>query len=209
MNRTFPINLPLAARKCLVVGGGRVARRKVASLLECGAHVTVVSPEFCDELAALDGVRRVQRPFDDADAADTTLVFAATSDPEVNRRVADAAHRHGALVNVVDTPAECDFIVPSVLARGDLTIAVCSGGSAPALSKRVRRELEDQFPAHFADFVALLADLRTTVMSRVPDIATRKTIFHKLADVATWNTFEQAGPDPVRELANQLVEEGA
>ena len=206
MSRTFPANLSLAGRACLVVGGGKVALRKVTSLVECRAHVTVVSPEFCPELTALDGVRLVQRAFEDNDAAGAMLAFAATSDPDVNRQVARAARRHGALVNVVDTPAECDFIVPSVLARGDLTISVCSGGAAPALSRRVRQDLETIVPADYADYVTLLAELRADVMSRVADAACRREIFRRLADASTWGLFAAEGADAVRELANRLIE---
>lgn len=207
MSLYFPINLALEGRQCVVVGGGTVALRKVRSLLACGAHVTVVSLDFCPELAALDGVHLVQARFDPVHVAGAILVFAATSDQEVNRQVARASRANGAIVNVVDVPAECDFIVPSTLTRGELTISVCSGGAAPALSKRLRRRLEAQFPDAFADYVALLAELRAEIMPQVADPAHRSDIYHQLADEPTWTLFQTEGADAVRWLACRLIAE--
>lgn len=208
MSRYLPINLALDGRRCLVVGGGRVALRKVRSLVGCGARVTVVSPRLCTELERLDGVRLVWEPFRDEHAAGQVLVFAATDDAAVNRQVAAAARRAGALVNVVDTPPECDFIVPATLQRGSLTISVCSGGAAPALSRRLRQELEERFPDAYADFVALLGELRDDIKGRVPDVARRRSLFQRLADGTTWALFAREGADAVRELAARLVQEG-
>ena len=205
MSRYFPINLALGGCDCLVVGGGAVALRKVRTLVACGAHVAIVSPEFCPELEALEGVQLIQDEFADEHAEGATLVFAATDDPAVNSRVAHAARSRGALVNVADTPAECDFIVPSTLTRGGLTISVCSGGAAPALSRRIREGLEEQFPDSYADFVALLAELRPLVIERVPDIGRRRDIFRQLADGATWELFSTDGPDAVRRRADELM----
>lgn len=207
MSRYFPINLALDGRECLVVGGGTVASRKVRSLLACGAHVTVVSPDFCPELAGLEGVELVQARFEPSHIGGARVVFAATSDQEVNRQVARAARASGALINVVDVPAGCDFIVPSTLTRGDLTISVCSGGAAPALSKRLRRSLEALFPDSFADYVALLAELRAEIMPQVDDPDRRSAIYHALADEPAWTLFQSDGPDAVRRLADKLVAE--
>jgi len=205
MSPTFPINLYLDGRPCLVVGGGRVAFRKARSLIAAGAQVTVVSPGFCPELLQLEGLQLIDEPFDDRHVAGAILVFAATDDPEVNSRVAHAAREAGAWANVVDTPAECDFIVPSVLARGELTLSVCSGGAAPALSRRLRESLEEQFPPAYADYVALLAELRALILASIPDIARRRPIFERLADAATWDLFQAEGPDAVRRLADELI----
>lgn len=205
MSRHLPINLWVDGCECLVVGGGRVALRKALSLVACGARVTVVSPRLCPELEGLDGVHLIQAEFGDDHVAGMTLVFAATSDADVNRRVAQAARRGGALVNVVDTPAECDFIVPSTLTRGDLTISVCSGGAAPALSRRIREGLEAQFPEAHGDFVALLGKLRREVLDRVPDVHRRRDVLRRLADESTWALFRDEGPDAVRGLAERLI----
>jgi precorrin-2 dehydrogenase/sirohydrochlorin ferrochelatase len=205
MARHYPICLSLEGKPCLVVGGGAVALRKVRSLLGAGAEVTVVSPEFCEELRQLAGVRRVERTFDEGDAAGALLVYAATDDATANSAVAAAARKQRALVNVVDTPAECDFIVPSTLARGELTISVSTGGASPALARRLRLELEEQFPPAYADFVALLAELRREVLATVGDAARREAIFRRLAEKSAWDAYTAAGPAGVRELVRRLA----
>jgi precorrin-2 dehydrogenase/sirohydrochlorin ferrochelatase len=207
LSRLYPINLLLAGRPCLVVGGGAVAARKVRDLLACGARVTVVSPEICSEIRDLGGVSLVQRPFREDDVARNTLVFAATSDSEVNRRVAEAARGHGALVNVVDTPEECDFFVPATLHRGDLAISVSTSGVAPALARSLRLQLEALFPERYADFVALLGELRQEVIAQVGDSAARRIILARLANEGTWSLFESDGPDALRRLARQLIQD--
>jgi len=207
MPRYYPICLSLEGKPCLVVGGGAVARRKAQSLLDAGAVVTVVSPEFCGELLELDGVQRIERRFEDRDAVGAFLVYAATDDAAVNSAIATAARKAGALVNVVDSPAECDFIVPSTLTRGDLAISVSTGGAAPALSRRLRTELEERFPESYAEFVELLADIRRDVMDRVADASRREAIFKQLAGEDTWRLFEKQGADAVRGLASRLIAE--
>ena len=206
MAHYYPICLSLDGRQALVVGGGAVACRKVESLLAAGARVTVVSPEIYPELRRLDGVRLVERPFEEADVSGAAVVFAATDDAAVNHRVAVAARARGALVNVVDTPAECDFIVPSTLVRGDLTISVSTGSAAPALSRRLRLELEALFPEAYADYVALLADLRHEVLREVSDPACRREILLQLADRPAWNAFARHGPSALRQLARELID---
>lgn len=209
MPQYYPICLSLERKPCLVVGGGEVALRKALSLLAAGADVTVVSPRFCEELRNLSGIRRIERPFRESDAAGALLVYAATDDPAVNTAVAAAAREHGALVNVVDTPAECDFIVPSSLTRGRLTISVATAGAAPALAQRLRRELEELFPQDYAAFVEVLGDLRARVSREVPDPKRRKAILHRLASREAWELFARDGPDAIRQLAARLIEPDA
>jgi precorrin-2 dehydrogenase/sirohydrochlorin ferrochelatase len=141
----FPAFLDLRGRRCLVVGGGAIAARKVHGLLECGARVTVVSAELVPELARLatmGGIEHRARAFRRADVRGARLVIAATGFAPVDDAVAEAARRRGTLVNAVDRPARCDFIYGSVLRRGELQIAVSTGGRAPALAREIRRRLE-------------------------------------------------------------------
>jgi len=205
MGRYYPICLALESRHCVVVGGGKVALRKARSLLEARAAVTVVSPSLCEELRGLGGLRRIERPFEERDVAGAFLVYAATDDPEVNRQVAEAARKHGALVNVVDTPDKCDFIVPSTLARGNLMISISTCGASPALARRLRLELEEHFPGTWAEFVALLGEIRPDVMARVADPGLRRRVFERLADEATWRLFQAEGAAAVRQLAERLA----
>jgi siroheme synthase-like protein len=144
----FPAFLDLRGRRCLVVGGGPVGERKARALLECGARVHVVSPTLTVALTTLVTAGRLEhrpRAFRRADARGCTLVVAATGRARADRSVAAAARAHRALVNVVDRPAHCDLIMPSVLRRGELQIAVSTGGRSPALAREIRRRLEPLF----------------------------------------------------------------
>ena len=170
--RTYPIALKLEGRRCLVVGGGRVARRKVSGLLDCGAEVVVVAPE-CEaglrDQAERGAITLRERPFQEEDAAGARLVIAATDDRTVNQAVVRAAHAAGALVNVVDEPGDCDFYAPACIRRGDLCIAVSTGGACPSLAKRLREELDPQFGPEYGPYLELLDRLRTALRDRVPD----------------------------------------
>jgi precorrin-2 dehydrogenase/sirohydrochlorin ferrochelatase len=152
----FPAFLDLRGRRCLVVGGGLIAERKVLGLLECGARVMVVSPALVPGLARLAASGRIEhraRVFRKIDARRSMLAIAATGVAAVDDAVAMAARQHGALVNAVDRPARCDFIYGSVLRRGELQIAVSTGGRAPALAREIRRRLESVVGEQYAALV--------------------------------------------------------
>lgn len=140
----YAVCLDMTARPCLVVGGGPVAERKVAGLLDAGARVTVVSPSATDRLrewARADRIRLLPREYAVADLAGQAVVFVATDDGGINAGVARDARAVGVLVNAADDPAHCDFILPAVLSRGAITVAVSTGGASPALARAVRDEL--------------------------------------------------------------------
>src|SRR5881296_4234132 len=160
----FPAFLDLRGRRCLVVGGGAIAERKVHGLLECGARVGVVSPALVPALARLVASGRIEhraRAFRKADARRCVLVVAATGTAAVDDAVAVAARRHNALVNAVDRPARCDFIYGSVLRRGELQVAVSTGGRAPALAREIRRRLESIIGPEYAELVERVGHART------------------------------------------------
>jgi precorrin-2 dehydrogenase / sirohydrochlorin ferrochelatase len=164
----YPVALDLRDRLCLVVGGGPVAEAKVDGLLAAGARVTVVSPELTEALTAwaIDG-RIIHRPHeygaDDLDGQQ--LVFSATDRREVTEAVAAEARRRGLWVNAADDPAFCDFLLPSVLRRGRLVVAVSTGGASPALAARVRRDLEAYFAPEYEELVELAAEVRAELRS--------------------------------------------
>lgn len=139
--RHYPVFLDLKDRPVLVVGAGAVALRKTRGLLEAGARVTVVAPETAPEFDDLP-VRLIRRPFRAADLAGAVLVFAATDDRRVNHRIGVAAKGRGVFANIADSAEECDFVVPARLQRGDVHIAVSTGGNNPRLSAELRRKLE-------------------------------------------------------------------
>lgn len=156
----YPIFLNVRGKKCLVVGGGEVALRKVQSLLERGASVEVVSPTLCPELSRMAGegtIQALQRRYKAEDLQAALVAVAATDDAETNEGVAAEARRRGVLVNIVDDPQHSDFIVPSYLSRGDVIIAISTSGRSPALARKIRTKLEKDFGAEYAQ-LALLAD---------------------------------------------------
>lgn len=168
----YPLSLKIDGRRCLVVGGGGVAERKVASLVEFGADVVVVAPEATEQIRAWAASGRISllaRAFEQSDAAGALIAIAATDDPQVNSAVAYAARASGALVNVVDVPDLCDFYVPASVTRGDLQITIGTGGSSPALAKRLRIDLERQFGPEYEAYLQLLARLRGELKAHVPD----------------------------------------
>lgn len=156
----YPIFLNIQGKKCLVVGGGNVALRKVQALLEHGADIEIVSPDLCPELKQLEKeekIRTIQRDYKQADLKNAFIAIAATNDANTNERIAAGARRSGVLINVVDDPDNSDFIAPSYFRRGDIVVAVSTCGRSPALARKIRGELEKDFQAEYAK-LALVAD---------------------------------------------------
>ena len=159
----YPVNLILTGRRCLVVGGGSVAERKAESLLAAGADVTVISPELTAKLSAWAEQGRilcVARQYRSGDAVGYLLVLCATDCAAVNEQAAREARQSGALVNVADTPELCDFTLPARLQRGNLSVAVSTGGQSPALARELRNELAGQLGPEYAEYLELAGRLR-------------------------------------------------
>jgi uroporphyrin-III C-methyltransferase/precorrin-2 dehydrogenase/sirohydrochlorin ferrochelatase len=183
--RYYPVLLDLAGRPCIVVGGGVIAESKVGPLVAAGARVTVVAPVLGSVLAAQHRAGRfahVGRAYQSGDLAGAFLVIAATDDAEVNHAVHAEAVAVGALINVVDDVPYCGFILPSVLRRGDLTVAVSSSGRAPALAVRVRERLERELGHEYGQFLELAAELREPLARAVPLFEERKRLWYQLVD---------------------------
>ena len=162
MSHYYPVSLDLRDRPCLVVGGGPVAEGKVEGLLRAGARVTVVSPALTERLASWAKEGRIvhhPREYADADLDGQRLAFTATG-PKVTEAVTAEARRRGVWVNAADDPVYCDFLLPSVLRRGRLQVAVSTGGASPALAARVRRDLEAYFTPEYEELVELAAEVR-------------------------------------------------
>ena len=149
----IPIFFDVTGRPCVVIGGGEVAARKVESLLEAGARVTVVSPRLSPPLQAAVArglVTHIARDYAPGDIKGCVLAYAATDDPKLHRELAAEARTLGIPINVADVPELCSFIAPAVVKRGALQIAISTGGASPAFAARIRRELEDRFGAEYA-----------------------------------------------------------
>jgi precorrin-2 dehydrogenase/sirohydrochlorin ferrochelatase len=181
----YPMFLRVAGRSCLVIGGGNVAAQKVDGLLAAGARVTVISPELCgplEALAAAGKMTHLARAYAPGDVRGFFLVFAATDDQEVQSQVVREAHELGVLLNVVDRPTLCDFIAPAVIERGDLTIAVSTSGTSPALARQVRRQLAARFGPEYALALQLLRRLRERLVAPPQTAADRQRIFTALVE---------------------------
>lgn len=182
MSKYYPIFIDIDDHPVLVAGGGMVAWRKVQTLLDYGALVYIVSPHLIPELAALVDQQRcfwLSKEYSTADLNDAVLVFSCTEKEEVNAQVAQDAKRAYRPVNVVDDPEKCSFIVPSILQRGDLCIAVSTGGSSPIVARQIREELEQNYGDEIAAYLALLREWRNEIKHRLPP-AKRRVFWDKV-----------------------------
>lgn len=172
----YPINLEVEGRCCVVVGGGAVAEQKVGGLLDAGASVKVVAATLTpglEELAATGALEHVARPYATGDLDGALVAISATDDPDVNAAVFAEGEARRVLVNSVDDIRHCHFSVPSIVRRKDLTLTISTGGRAPALSKRLRLQLAEQFGPEFATVVDVLGDVRERALAeRGVDFAT-------------------------------------
>ena len=162
----YPIFLNATGKRCVVVGGGQVALRKVRALLEYKASVEVISPELCSELGQLAESGEIQilhREYRAGDLKGAVIAIAATDDSDINRRVAAEAQGKAVLVNVVDDAESSDFILPSYVRRGDVTIAISTAGRSPALARKIRTKLEKDFGAEYAHLARLIDEVRAEV----------------------------------------------
>lgn len=184
MSRLYGAFLQVANRPCLVVGGGPVAERKLAGLLECGAEVTVIAPDVTDTIrkeAEHGKIHWEARAYRTGDAASYFLTIAATASQEINARIYADGDAAGRLVNVVNDQELGHFVVPAMVRRGRLAIAVSTSGASPAAASRIKRELEAQFGEEYAVYLDKLAAVRQTLLQTVEDEKQRTAIFQKIA----------------------------
>ncbi len=164
--RYYPVFLDVKGKDCLVVGGGPVGVRKAMTLAGCGASVTVVSERFSRiQCLHAAGIRTEQRRFDPADIQGRFLVFAATDDSRLNRLIKARASACNILCNVADGPSDSDFIVPSTVQRGELTVAVSTSGASPAMARKVRRDLETLFGPEYEQTLILMGNIRKKLLA--------------------------------------------
>lgn len=207
MSAYYPLWLDIAGRRCLVVGGGRVAERKVASLLNCQAQVIVVSPEInpAIEESWHDGALEVwKRDFASGDIENAWLVFAATGDRRVNRLVTEACQAAGIPINVADEPENGSFLVPAVLRRGALGIAVSTEGSSPLMAQRLRDALEEVLGPEYGDFAAWLGEQRRLIQDREDDIEERRRAYEKALESLAFD-FQGAHADEYKERIRACI----
>lgn len=173
----LPIFLNMASRQALVVGGGDVATRKVALLLEAGSRVTVVSPRFTEAMAQMaedNRVTLIKNPFDESHLQQCDLVFAATNDAQINQKIATLATAAHIPVNVVDNPDSGSFIMPSIIDRSPVQIAISTGGASPVLARLLRSRLESTLPAAYGRLATLVERFREQVKGRFESVNQRR-----------------------------------
>jgi siroheme synthase-like protein len=186
--------LRLTGRRCVVVGGGEVGLEKVEGLLACDGRVVLIAPEAVpelEELAAEGSIEWERREYRTEDLEATFIAIAATSDTDVNILVYEDAERRAMLVNVVDVPPLCNFILPAIVRTGPLAIAISTAGASPALAKRIKREIADKYGAEHARLAELLNEARGWAKGNLPTYQDRKAFFEGIVN---------GDPDPIELL---------
>ncbi len=204
-NGYYPLFLNVKNRKCVVIGGGEVALRKVEILLGYGAEVKVISPCVCAELAELgrqNSIRVVERKYQNGDLEGAFVAIAATNDNETNKKIFCEAREKSVLINVVDDAEKSDFIVPSCLRRGDITIAVSTGGKSPALARKLRLKLESEFGDEYALLANVIGEVREELKKK--GIKVNAEDWHQALDIDSLTAMLKKGK--VEEAKNLLLD---
>lgn len=181
----FPFFVDIADRKCLIVGGGKIAYRKAATVLEYGAEVFVVAPDICKDFDILEkkyasNIKIEQREFKDTDIDKVFFVIAATDDESVNKKVSKICFEKNILVNTVDRKEYCNFYFPSILKDGDIVVGVSSGGNSPVLARELRKKIENVMPENLDRINKWLGELRPYIKEKIVDEEKRKECFERI-----------------------------
>ncbi len=202
--KTYPIMLDVNGRTAAVVGSGPVGLRKARSLAEAGADVRLIT--LADQPSEpLPPVTIIKEAYRRELLEGAMLVFACTDDRALNARVAADARSMGALVNVADQPDDCDFFAPATVSRGDVVVAVGTGGSAPALAARIKQQIDQTLPERLAEFAAALADIRCELKAGDTPSKRRCQIMAELAGSESYQVFRDQGPNALKERLKELT----
>ncbi len=208
MPPSYPATLLLSGRPCLVIGGGRIAERKINSLLHAAAAVRVVTREATPavaDLAATGAIALRLGEYSDADLDGVFLVIVATNDADLNQRVSAECRRRGLLVNVVDQPHLCNFYVPALLERGPVSLAISTGGASPALAKHLRVVLEAVVGEEYGELSELMAGLRGEMFDRYDEQADRAAAWQRLLDSDVLELLRRGERAQAQERARELL----
>ncbi len=204
----YPIMVDLTGRDVLVVGGGSVAARKILTLIEYGALVSVAARELSPELKNLveSGlVKYLGGEFSLVFLKDKFLAIAATDDPELNHRISLAAQAKGMLINAVDEPADCTFIVPSIIRRGDLVISVSTSGKSPALAKKIREQLSTMFGPEYELFLRMMGKIRGSILAGSSDQKANSKVFHSIVDSGLLDAIREDNHKKAAEILSDIL----
>jgi len=205
----YPIFVDLKGRKVLVVGGGSVASRKIETLLEYGAAVNLVSLEISDSLKDYvdsGNVKYLGKEFREDHLSGMFLVIAATDDSDLNHLISEKAEKNNMLVNAVDQPADCNFILPSIVSRGDLTIAVSTSGKSPAMAKKIRKELTDKFGPEYDLFLKLMGQIRKQVLSGGKTQEENSRIFKRIVNSDILEELKNGNLTRIASILTEILE---
>jgi precorrin-2 dehydrogenase / sirohydrochlorin ferrochelatase len=209
--RYYPIHLDIQNRNCLVVGGGGVGTRKVVTLLNCGANVTVVSPHMTEQLRGLGqspGLKLKQRAYQSGDLEGMFLVIGATDDETLNRQISRDAEQHRTLCNIADRPEICNFILPSIVQRDDLVITISTSGKSPALAKKLRQSLEARFGEEYGVFLRLMGGIRKKLLRQSHEPEAHKDVFERLINSDLTVLIREGKTNEIDALLLDILGEG-
>lgn len=207
----YPAILDLAGRGALVVGAGGVGEGKIRALLDAGARVRVVSLEATEQVRRWAGEGRIElhlRSYETSDLEGCFLVIAATTDNDTNTKVSADAEARQMLCNVVDVPHLCNFILPSIMRRGDLAISVSTAGASPALARKLRLSMEEFYGEEYALTLELLGSLREELKRRYPHPRDRKIVFERMVYSNLIGMVKAGDTDGIEALVERCIEEG-
>lgn len=206
----FPVFTQIEGKRCLIVGGGKVAARKVHTLLQYGADIVVIAKKVCDEIKKVlpeksifeDFIKNEESDFLEKEIQKAFLVVVATSSREENHRAAELCHAYHILVNVADSEAESSFIFPSVVRKGNISIGINSGTGSPAVSKQIRRQIEKAVPDYYADIAIFMGELRQYVKANFEEEAMRRYIL-KTAAAKAFSKERVLTENEIKEIIRQ------
>ena len=208
----FPVLINLDKFPCLVVGGGDVALRKVLSLLQFNADITVISPRLCkplSELSAEKKIRIIRKPYSKDYLEGAKIVFCATDNEKINRSVSQDCNEKGVLINTADNPVLCDFILPANVKRGNLTISIASQGKAPFFTKLIKKKIEAFIPPVYSDISELAGDFRkrTLTASKTKHSNYKHAMFKKFSETDWEEMVQKDGKDKSRRHVRNILKE--
>jgi precorrin-2 dehydrogenase/sirohydrochlorin ferrochelatase len=203
----YPVFLDIRDKKCVIVGGGEVAARKAERLLDCGAKVFIISLKLTPELAALkakDVISHISSEYNDDLTDGAALIIGATDDEKTNAQISQDARTKGIPVNIVDDPQKCDFILPALVQRGDLAIAIGTGGKSPALARHLREELQSKYGKEYEIFLNILGNLRVKM---VKNEGIGKDWFDSLLAEGILDLIKEKNKDKVKKTVQKITGE--
>jgi precorrin-2 dehydrogenase/sirohydrochlorin ferrochelatase len=207
----YPVHLDINNRNALVVGGGGVGTRKVRTLLACGARVTVVSLDASRQLLDLATSGEIileKRPYQSDDLSGMFLVIGATNDEKLNRQISGDADRLNTLCNIADRPEVCNFILPSIVHRDDLVITISTSGKSPALAKKLRKSLENQFGEEYGTLLRLMGAIRKKLLRQAHEPEAHKPLFEQLLNSDLIGMIQENKTDDINALLFDILGEG-